>query len=125
MEKIVVENDFDTRLDSYLAIKLDISRSKIQKLIKDEKILVNEKAVSASYKEEVSKGGFTVEFNGEAFDCISAVYNDTHYVPLRKVFEKMGAHVFYRGRDRMILALSRDGDVIRHIVGGNIITVNL
>ena len=50
MEKIVVENDFDTRLDSYLATKLDISRSKIQKLIKDEKILVNEKMVSASYK---------------------------------------------------------------------------
>ena len=50
MEKIVVENDFDTRLDGYLATKLDISRSKIQKLIKDEKILVNEKMVSASYK---------------------------------------------------------------------------
>ena len=50
MEKIIVDSDFDMRLDSYLATKLDISRSKIQKLIKDEKILVNEKTVSASYK---------------------------------------------------------------------------
>ena len=50
MEKIIVNDNFDIRLDSYLASKLDISRSKIQKLIKDEKILVNEKTVSASYK---------------------------------------------------------------------------
>ena len=50
MEKIVVNDEFDIRLDSYLASKLDISRSKIQKLIKDEKILVNGKSVSASYK---------------------------------------------------------------------------
>lgn len=50
MEKIVVNDEFDIRLDSYLASKLDISRSKIQKLIKDEKILVNGKGVSASYK---------------------------------------------------------------------------
>lgn len=50
MEKIVVNDEFDIRLDSYLASKLDISRSKIQKLIKDEKILVNGKSVNASYK---------------------------------------------------------------------------
>ena len=50
MEKIVVNDEFDTRIDSYLAGKLDISRSKIQKLIKDEKILVNGKIVNASYK---------------------------------------------------------------------------
>lgn len=50
MEKIIVDSDLDMRLDSYLATKLDISRSKIQKLIKDERILVNEKTVSASYK---------------------------------------------------------------------------
>lgn len=50
MEKIIVDSDLDMRLDSYLATKLDISRSKIQKLIKDERILVNKKTVSASYK---------------------------------------------------------------------------
>lgn len=36
----------------------------------------------------------------------------------------MGASVFYRSSDRQVLALSRDGDIIRHIVGDNKITVN-
>jgi D-alanyl-D-alanine carboxypeptidase len=36
----------------------------------------------------------------------------------------MGAAVFYRSRDHQIVALSRDGDIIHHTVGDNIITVN-
>lgn len=46
---IIVEEEIQTRIDSYLATKLDISRSKIQKLIKEEKVLVNDKAISANY----------------------------------------------------------------------------
>ena len=69
-------------------------------------------------------GGFTIAFNGETTDYTSVVSNNTHYVPMRKVFEKMGAVVFYRNRDNRILALSRDGDVIIHSVGSNTITVN-
>ena len=68
--------------------------------------------------------GFLIEFNGESIDCTSVIYNDTHYVPMRKVFEKMGATVFYRNRDGQILALTRDGDMIRHIAGENSIIVN-
>ena len=48
MKEIEVEES-NTRLDSYLASKLDISRSKVQKLIKQEKILVNDKLESSSY----------------------------------------------------------------------------
>ena len=48
MEKIVVEEG-NLRIDSFLASKLDISRSKIQKLIKQGKILVNNKEVTSSY----------------------------------------------------------------------------
>ena len=40
----------DVRIDKYLSDELDLSRSKIAKLIKEEKILVNGKVVSASYK---------------------------------------------------------------------------
>ncbi len=48
MKNIIVE-DVGIRLDTYLASKLDISRSKIQKLIKQEKILVNNKIENSSY----------------------------------------------------------------------------
>ena len=80
--------------------------------------------VSVSCQELETQLGFVVEFNGETIDSASVIINNTHYVPLRKVFEKMGAYVFYRNRDCQVLALSRDGDTIRHIVGSNIIIVN-
>ena len=48
MKEVKVEES-NIRLDSYLASTLDISRSKIQKLIKQDKILVNDKVESSSY----------------------------------------------------------------------------
>ena len=45
----VIDND-NLRIDTYLSNELDISRSKIQKLIKEEKVLVNNKVVSNNYK---------------------------------------------------------------------------
>lgn len=81
-------------------------------------------SVSANYQDFNAQPGFMIEFNGESTDYTSVIYNNTHYVPMRIVFEKMGASIFYRSRDRQILALSRDGDIIRHIVGDNIITIN-
>lgn len=80
--------------------------------------------VGATPQNADSQYGFAVKFNGQAIECTSVIYNNTHYVPFRKVFEKMGAYVFYRNRDKQILALSRDGDMIYHTVGNNTITVN-
>ena len=68
--------------------------------------------------------GVEVYFNGETTDAISIVFNNTHYVPMRMIFEKMGATVFYRSRDNQILSLSRNGDTICHVVGSNTVTVN-
>ena len=48
MKEVIVKED-NVRLDSFLASKLDISRSKIQKLIKQNKILVNNKLENSSY----------------------------------------------------------------------------
>ncbi len=68
--------------------------------------------------------GLTVAVNGVETGYRSVYSGNTYYVPIRAVFEKMGASVFYRDKDSQILALSRDGDIIRHIVGTNVITVN-
>lgn len=47
---IVVEENNKTRIDSYLSKKLDISRSKVQKLIEQKKVLVNGKEIQPNYK---------------------------------------------------------------------------
>ena len=50
MEKFLVNKDDENqRLDNYLALNTDISRSKIQSLIKEEKILVNNHLEKNSY----------------------------------------------------------------------------
>lgn len=78
----------------------------------------------ATTEDTAIESGFEITFNGEMLDCTSVIYNNKHYVPLRNVFEKMGATVFYRSRDSLVLALSRDGDMIRHIVGSDSIIIN-
>ena len=65
-------NDEGSRLDSYIALNSDLSRSRVAKLISDNKVLVNGKEKSASYKVKLGdvitirgKGRFIVkEFNG-------------------------------------------------------------
>jgi len=52
MKELVVEEN-DIRLDVYLATNLDISRSKIKKLLEENKILVNNKVEKASYKVQI------------------------------------------------------------------------
>ena len=76
--------------------------------------------VNAVSQENNFQDGFVIEINGESTDYTSIIYNNTHYVPMRMVFEKMGASIFYRGKDHQVLVLSRDGDIIRHIVGDNV-----
>lgn len=47
---IKVEEDKNMRLDSYLAEKLELSRNKVQKLIKENLVTVNNKKVNGSYQ---------------------------------------------------------------------------
>jgi len=48
--KIKIENNFDMRLDKYLSLNTDMSRSLILKMLKDGFILVNNKIEKPSYK---------------------------------------------------------------------------
>ena len=47
---VIVDDNDGLRIDSYLSLKLQLSRSKIQKLIKDNKVKVNGKIINNSYK---------------------------------------------------------------------------
>ena len=50
IELLIIEEDEGQRLDAYISSKLnDISRSYIQKLIKDKKVTVNDKIEKAKY----------------------------------------------------------------------------
>ncbi|MBE6138939.1 MAG: RluA family pseudouridine synthase [Firmicutes bacterium] len=62
--EIVVSEDKNIRIDTYLSNELDYSRSKISKMISDETILVNGKSVKNSYslkKDDVITVGEYVE----------------------------------------------------------------
>ena len=50
---MIVEEE-NIRIDTYLSSKLDISRSKIQKLIDEEKITVNGKVIKSNYKTKLN-----------------------------------------------------------------------
>ncbi len=54
-EYFTVENEAGMRIDKYLALRLpEISRSHIQKLMKDDLIMVNQKPVKANYRLSLS-----------------------------------------------------------------------
>jgi len=49
MERIIIEEEINERIDSYLSKITDFSRSKVVKMLKDGSILVNDKEVKNSY----------------------------------------------------------------------------
>lgn len=51
MNKIIVEEKFNlTRADAFLIDKINVSRSKVQKMIKEAKVLVNGESIKNSYR---------------------------------------------------------------------------
>ena len=83
-------NKDNVRLDIYISENLDISRSKIQKLIKQEHILVNDKSVNSSYNVKIGdiitindSLDFDIKVEPEDID-IDVVYEDDYLLIVNK-----------------------------------------
>lgn len=87
---IKVEEGQGNRLDSYLAEKLELSRSKIQKLIKEKLVTVNGKNVNGSYQVKLNdeievNDDLNYEINVEPENIdIDVVYEDDDLLVINK-----------------------------------------
>ncbi len=102
MEKFLVNKDDENqRLDNYLALNTDISRSKIQSLIKEEKILVNN---------HLEKNSYLVRENDEI--TLEYVETENHLKP-----EKMDLDIVYEDND--IIVINKPNGLVVHPAPGN------
>ncbi len=99
--KIEVKKEND-RLDIYLSKNTDYSRSKIQKLIDDEKILVNNKIENSSYKVKVNDLIEILEFSEDNGDINP---------------EKMELDIIYE--DDYLLIINKKSGIVVHPAVGN------
>lgn len=85
-----VTDNIGLRIDSYLSKELDLSRSKVQKLIKDKKVLVNDKVVNSSYQVKLDDlievdDNLDYEINIEGEDIpLDIVYEDDDLLIINK-----------------------------------------
>ena len=101
MQEFKIENDENKRIDSYLIEKLNLSRSKIQTMIKNKQILVNNKETKNSY----------VLKNGDIITSEEYVEEEMKAVP-----EKMDLDIVYEDED-VIVVNKRNGMVVHPAVG--------
>jgi len=90
MREIKIEENKNIRIDSYLTDTLDLSRSKISKMIKDEAILVNNKPTKNSYILKENDIILINEYEEEAITCspepmdLDIVYEDEDVIVVNK-----------------------------------------
>ena len=101
MIEIKVEEK-DIRIDQYLGKNLDYSRSKIEKLIKNKDILVNNKEIKKSY---TLKEGDIITIN-------EIVEEEIEVTP-----EKMDLNIVYEDDD--VIVVNKDNGVVVHPGAGN------
>lgn len=92
----------NVRIDQYLTEELDISRSKVQKLIKDEKVSVNNKIISSNYKVKLDDA---IEVNDELDFEINI---EAENIPLDIVYE-----------DEYLLIVNKASGMVVHPAPGN------
>ena len=99
---LVDKEDEKIRIDKYLSSKLDLSRSKIQKLIDEKKVLVNNKVISSNYK---VKENDSIEVNDDLDYEINIVPED---IDLDIVYE-----------DEYLLIINKKSGMVTHPAPGN------
>lgn len=99
--KIISEKE-NIRIDNYLIDILNISRSKIQEMIKDKKILVNDKIVKNSY---------IVKLNDEI------TYEEYIEKPLEIIPSKMNLDIVYEDDD--VIVINKPNGMVVHPGCGN------
>lgn len=99
--EIEVKKD-NIRIDSYLTEEVDISRSKIQKLIKQGKVLVNGICVNSSYKVSI---GDKICIND---DLDYEIKVDAENIPIDVVYE-----------DDYLLIINKESGMVVHPAPGN------
>lgn len=99
---IKVEENEKIRIDKYLSEKLELSRSKIQKLIDNKKVIVNNKPVSANYK---IKMGDLIDVND---DLNYEINIEKENIPLDIVYE-----------DDDLLIVNKESGMVTHPAPGH------
>ena len=102
MEKIVVKDNFGTRIDVYLSEKKEISRENVKRLISEEKVLLNGKKVKASYKIQEED---VIEVFQEEVKDISLKAQE---IPLEIIYE-----------DSDIIVINKEKGMVVHPGNGN------
>ncbi len=103
MQKIKIEDKIDIRIDSFIANELDISRSKIVKMIKQGSILVNQKRVKSSYVPTIG-------------DIITI--DNYEEEPITVIPEKMDLDIVYEDND--VLVINKANGVVVHPAAGHV-----
>ena len=101
MIEIVLQDKI--RIDKYLTDKLELSRSKVQKLIEEEKILVNGNTISSNYKVKIND---LIEVKEEDMDF--SINIEKENIPLDVVYE-----------DEYLLVINKASGMVTHPAPGN------
>lgn len=102
MKKIIVKDNFGTRIDVYLSDKKGISRENVKRLISEEKVLLNGKKVKASYKIQEED---VIEVFEEEVKEISLKAQE---IPLEIIYE-----------DNDIIVINKEKGMVVHPGNGN------
>jgi len=103
MERIVIEEEINERIDSYLSKNTDYSRSKIVKMLETESILVNDKKVKNSYTLKLGDIITIGEYQEEEMSI------EPENIPLDIVYED----------DDVIVVNKPNGMVVHPAIGNN------